>query len=1126
MSMSMRFGKVVLLIASIFMPVQPILANTVAVAAVKSKKSRFEVLKRNLARDGKRLLGSVQELIAGDIPFEGVKTKMEDLVRAAYHNGPHLQGGQSDFIGQIEWNELLLSDITHYLQAGTLTAVGPLAMQSLIQHYDRTHMHAMQRNIKFLAENDEAFQKAEALLHTFAAHERSLLMYWDPNRDVKAGSNAHLFARIKELNLHDIINYDTTVTFLDPRFQVPNPFHYIVSKPTEGATEPQSSKGRSLAASLRIYFKLLHFVYAIGVSGNLHNSIKDFVIGSGNFGNPFDNFMREMWGALRVTALAFSRTEISTLIERDFNDLKEKRRGFSENLKACNISGAEYEKQMKNWEQDAAYMLQKRITLNQAFRDCSIRDAYNLTKFGPANFIEHNDMAKLYDTLSSDSITESIIFKMGVGLIVSLLMIKLRLYCADSDKSISSEVCTRDIQGVKKIAISGPGKVYIKKGLKESIEIKADPSLMLHIHASYNDGVLSIRPRYISNQQEETQELDLLKNEISENESKVTSRELIERDLTESEIRDCKQGIIYIITVKDLKKIVSHNSQSLKMKSRKHLGYRLEHNGSIEYVLSNSNISVNAHGFGPLRIDGYKTPKQSSFQILWSYCRATLASIGSVAHGADKTVRDIFSHDSLNTLLLGLSIGGLITGGAQWAAPGLMTNSIFFGFTLYFEMLSRITHVWTALIGSYRGFYELRGIWNEAHRHAQSVSQALQALSEAHTMCTHYSAGLSGIASSLFEGTFNPAQSNDVKKIMKLARSQELSQESKTNGASLLLHEKLSKVAGEFQSSLFGIAHLDAMYAIAKLVREKRGTSSQLCFVEWLSHSDESAKIDITNGTLVLVPNPIANSIQLGINQENKALLTGPNGAGKSVCIKMLGANAVLAHAFGIASAEHMRMHWLAKIRTCIHPEENLKKGESTLIAQKIRLDQVFSELIYLSKTAGAKGLYLADEPLSGTPDPIAARRMIKHNEPISNLLQICGLVATHNQHLADQQTPGFTDYQVGIKYLDTGIAVPNFKIMPGKADWWFSDTEEARKIQDNLVEYTSLLKERDYFSKTIKEYQEMLATIRKNMESGQYSSQESIIYRSKARRIEQQMLPFVYMWDEVNKKIEAMEKR
>ncbi len=356
--------------------------------------------------------------------------------------------------------------------------------------------------------------------------------------------------------------------------------------------------------------------------------------------------------------------------------------------------------------------------------------------------------------------------------------------------------------------------------------------------------------------------------------------------------------------------------------------------------------------------------------------------------------------------------------------------------------------------------------------HNLFLARSLRSISRMHTYLSGDNYFKQTRMAGYLQDVFAHTKSKSFRSLIELAHAPAFSKEKSKDvhrGHALALHPHMQENSGKFQKALWAIGELDAVYAIAKLMREHRASDQSFCFVDFLPEDSDHAQARIENGTLLMVPNSKPNSMALGFDDANKAILSGPNGAGKSVCIKMFGCNVVLAHAFGIAAAERMELHWLTKLYTSIDTSESVADEMSRFQAQKARMDSVLNAIEYNNRQyPQARFMFLTDEPLSGTTPNLAAMYMNEMCEKMRQLSQLVSVMATHSEAPTKFEGNGFVNYQVCVETYRNGLCRPSFKVALGIPEWWFSSDEHAQQQQKSFADYTTTLKLKDKLEKEL----------------------------------------------------------
>ena len=293
-------SKRLLLIVSFFLPIQPVWAQTAALPEeacpiVKTQKRKpkhyskrtlwedIALQKRKTVRGIKAIPGAVSAM-AGNVKnnmmhVEYIRTPLPELAQAAYGDGP-LQS-PSCIVQQNEVKELLLPELIGHLSQHTLTAVGPEALRRMILVHDKQNTLAIQESIRHLVEHDDAFEKVEELLTTFSKNQRAFYRYWDPNRHTSSHGRVHLFEKVKELYVVELVNWFSKIIPV---------FGKQIFKPISSKLEQQKSPlFLKLNADFKIFLKFLNVFVLFGLRP-VWDDIKKAVFARNDLKNPLTTF--------------------------------------------------------------------------------------------------------------------------------------------------------------------------------------------------------------------------------------------------------------------------------------------------------------------------------------------------------------------------------------------------------------------------------------------------------------------------------------------------------------------------------------------------------------------------------------------------------------------------------------------------------------------------------------------------------------------------------------------------------------------------------------------------------------------------------------------------------------------
>jgi hypothetical protein len=439
----------------------------------------------------------------------------------------------------------------------------------------------------------------------------------------------------------------------------------------------------------------------------------------------------------------------------------------------------------------------------------------------------------------------------------------------------------------------------------------------------------------------------------------------------------------------------------------------------------------------------------------------------------------------------GLDIGRL------WRAAAIGYE---FATTRFIVVASQLMH---SICGSLRN-YEA---WKLLDRYVKRVERGFKAMQQAHTILGEDGCLSQSYTYSLLHKSLAKPKGR-LRDLIRIADTPITKQQriKQYGGRSLIEHNLIQQVIPQVRPALWGMAHLDAMYALATLLRNQ-DAQHPMCFVQFLPDEQE-AHIEIQDGVLPMVEHSIPNDVTLGGVHPNKMVVAGPNGAGKSIYLKMMGCNAIMAHMLGIAAARSMKCSWFNAIRTCINPSEKVNQL-SKLQAEKMRLDGILDEFGYLVKEDPTyKELFITDEPLSGTTNKIAGRFIYEYGRKIEQWKGLAVCMATHNEKPTELALGGYYgNYQVGMQLNDTGLPEATFKVLPGIPHWWFSTDQKDIETQDTFVRYTVSQKYKEDLAGRKGELEKVMKFCESKLEAHEYrTAEEKNFYKLQIKMVEREL--------------------
>lgn len=163
-------------------------------------------------------------------------------------------------------------------------------------------------------------------------------------------------------------------------------------------------------------------------------------------------------------------------------------------------------------------------------------------------------------------------------------------------------------------------------------------------------------------------------------------------------------------------------------------------------------------------------------------------------------------------------------------------------------------------------------------------------------------------------------------------------------------------------------------------------------------------------------------------------VITGPNGSGKTTALEAVALAAVLHQTWGIIPAERARMPIYDTIATSLRALGTVVSGKSRFQAQLEQLDKLYDTI----KTAQGAVLTLVDEPLNGTLQEAAGKRIVEWCTKCISCGTATIMLATHSAEPTKIEKAVLL--QPEVVEVAPGNFVRTFKLIPGAASWWFSD--------------------------------------------------------------------------------------
>lgn len=255
-----------------------------------------------------------------------------------------------------------------------------------------------------------------------------------------------------------------------------------------------------------------------------------------------------------------------------------------------------------------------------------------------------------------------------------------------------------------------------------------------------------------------------------------------------------------------------------------------------------------------------------------------------------------------------------------------------------------------------------------------------------------------------------------------------------------------------FEPIIHAFGVLDAYLSVVRLYREWISKDVPVCYAEY--ESSQKTKHNFVELYNPLLSSSVPNDFALGdLHQPRHALLTGPHACGKTMSMKTLAYGYLLGQTITIVPALSAEFTPITHLQTYFNIGDDLSLGLSSFTAE----DQRLTSLIKAAKKlkTGKRCLMLVDEPLAKTIQIMGEPLVTQFAQDIVSQEKVTLVMATHFEDPTklEAQTNGIIkNYQPELQQIDAQTFKRTFKIVEGKADWWFNDSEKRDAFIDWLI--------------------------------------------------------------------------
>lgn len=296
--------------------------------------------------------------------------------------------------------------------------------------------------------------------------------------------------------------------------------------------------------------------------------------------------------------------------------------------------------------------------------------------------------------------------------------------------------------------------------------------------------------------------------------------------------------------------------------------------------------------------------------------------------------------------------------------------------------------------------------------------------------------------------------SNDLKKLLDLLKLDTFKgspSHFSLLGRSLAAYKYMTDVKDDFIPALEAIGEIDALFSVAKLIKEHQTKKLHYCLVDFVKNSTPVLEFEKGWNPLILSDDAVSESMKFGKNNIPNLLLTGPHGSGKSSFMRETMYMVVLGQTFGVAPATSCKMTPFSKLTTYLNIKEDYAQKLSTFMAERKRVDFIRDTINNLNN--GEFCFSIMDEVFKGTMEEEGAKRVYRFGSEIAKSSQSICLMATHFNYptILERETNGkFVNFHVGLQEHSNGLFDRMFKLVSGKNEWWFNDSNK----RDRFIEW------------------------------------------------------------------------
>jgi DNA mismatch repair protein MutS len=252
---------------------------------------------------------------------------------------------------------------------------------------------------------------------------------------------------------------------------------------------------------------------------------------------------------------------------------------------------------------------------------------------------------------------------------------------------------------------------------------------------------------------------------------------------------------------------------------------------------------------------------------------------------------------------------------------------------------------------------------------------------------------------------------------------------------------------------IYGVA--DAYLSVVRLYQESQQQALPLRWVTFSQGETPACTLQNVYNPIVTPEHAVPNSFVLGgSNVARHMMLTGPHGCGKTTSMKTIAYVYAMGQSILLGQADQAAILPINKIGTYLNITDNLAQGMSSFMAEKKRMKELHALAEHLEPTD--RCLMLIDEPYAKTLQVVGEDRVYRFVADLYKIPQLMMLIATHFEKPAilESESQGVVEnYQPELLEPTPHNFMRTFRILKGKAGWWFEDAQRRSDFVDWLGE-------------------------------------------------------------------------